>query len=344
MEKDQAETGAPAPCKTNMQSKRKPKKMREALKQEEQEITRFRRFWEDCYGDFFGSFDDTTVVPPMNYTFGLASVPKYAIPDNTLQIFSVKVTQLIEEEGLRWPLHVFGLIAIRDSIDPRRNILFHRERDHCQTITEEEPFLLLTGPSRAPVLIDPVRIEVQLKAKGKSVLKDKGLIFDVLTTMPACSYPHHPRMFTCDLDGIRGNLEFTLAVLQRSVEATIRVKVVDGRWHGGMSARVSAHTASIDHGDIVLLDSGDGLVPNNTSGIIQLSRRVVSVELSGELNVVVEAKCLNRVIKKLATFNPKMAGSSYATLKFSFCALGITVAWSQFSRLVPGQPGPAVYH
>jgi len=69
----------------------------------------------------------------MLYTFG--SIPKYAIPDNGMQIFYVKVAQ-IKEEGLDWPLHVYGLIATRDSIDPRRNLIFYRTRDNCQTITE----------------------------------------------------------------------------------------------------------------------------------------------------------------------------------------------------------------
>lgn len=56
-------------------------------------------------------------------------------PNETLQIFSVKVTEIAEE--LRWPLDVYGLIAIRDKLDRNRNIIFARSRDNCQTITEE---------------------------------------------------------------------------------------------------------------------------------------------------------------------------------------------------------------
>jgi hypothetical protein len=47
------------------------------------------------------------------------------------------LTQFKEEEGLHWPLHVYGLIATRDSLDHRRNLLFQRARDNCQTITQE---------------------------------------------------------------------------------------------------------------------------------------------------------------------------------------------------------------
>jgi hypothetical protein len=50
-----------------------------------------------------------------------------------MQIFSVKVTQI--SSALQWPLDVYGLVAVRDSMDHKRNILFRRCRDECQTLT-----------------------------------------------------------------------------------------------------------------------------------------------------------------------------------------------------------------
>jgi hypothetical protein len=52
---------------------------------------------------------------------------------DTMQIFSVKVTQITS--ALQWPLDVYGVVAVRDSIDHKRNILFRRSRDECQTLT-----------------------------------------------------------------------------------------------------------------------------------------------------------------------------------------------------------------
>jgi hypothetical protein len=54
-------------------------------------------------------------------------------PTGNLQIVSFKVAAIAKE--LRWPLEVYGLIAIRDYVDRKRNIIFARARDNCQTIT-----------------------------------------------------------------------------------------------------------------------------------------------------------------------------------------------------------------
>jgi len=54
---------------------------------------------------------------------------------DTLQIFSVKLAAT--RGALQLPLDVFGMVAIRDPVDHNRNIIFHRERDGCQTLTEK---------------------------------------------------------------------------------------------------------------------------------------------------------------------------------------------------------------
>jgi hypothetical protein len=53
----------------------------------------------------------------------------------TLQVFSVKIAE--RAQGLPWPLHVFGMVVARDVLDRNRNVIFHRTRDDCQTITAE---------------------------------------------------------------------------------------------------------------------------------------------------------------------------------------------------------------
>jgi hypothetical protein len=60
---------------------------------------------------------------------------------DTLQVISVKVASI--KKGLRWPLQVFGMVSARDVLDRKRNIIFHRGRDNCQTITKQVRILFI---------------------------------------------------------------------------------------------------------------------------------------------------------------------------------------------------------
>lgn len=72
----------------------------------------------------------SAMIPPMAFTDHGC---KFAGVQSTIQIFSVKVEETAGE--LKWPLHVYGMVAVRDVIDHNRNVIFHRERDNCQIIT-----------------------------------------------------------------------------------------------------------------------------------------------------------------------------------------------------------------
>ncbi|KAK3162453.1 hypothetical protein QOZ80_1BG0089720 [Eleusine coracana subsp. coracana] len=210
------------------------------------EIVGFRRGWERDYANDHGSFEDIT-VPPMRYAFTPA--PKYTICENALQIFSVKVAKL-KDEDIGWPLHVYGLIATRDSVDPRRNLLFHRTRDDYQILTQEHPFLQLTGPSRAIVLIDLVKFEVQLKAKGRTESEDKILNFNVFPYNHFVSVERPPSISTVSSDCSRSELEFTLAPLVQTVERPL-----------------SLCMSFVDHGPILFEDRLFPVRPASTMGI-----------------------------------------------------------------------------
>ena len=60
---------------------------------------------------------------------------RYAHKQEMLQIFWIKVGKI--KKPLKWPLQVFGSIAVRDAVDRNRIMVFHRERDNCQTLTKK---------------------------------------------------------------------------------------------------------------------------------------------------------------------------------------------------------------
>ncbi|XP_048564481.1 uncharacterized protein LOC125544767 isoform X2 [Triticum urartu] len=104
------------------------------------EAKEFREFWEYLYPKSFGNFKDNTRIPNMLYTDKKSSGGT-AHPIRTLQVFSVKVAGL--QDGVHWPLQVFGVVAARDCLDHNRNVIFQCERDNCQMIRKEVLAVLL---------------------------------------------------------------------------------------------------------------------------------------------------------------------------------------------------------
>ncbi|XP_044335550.1 uncharacterized protein [Triticum aestivum] len=146
----------------------------EEMEMEDRLFARRRKGWESAWGDR-SDFEDMTLLSPMHFTHcTLGLIPYTASTVSALQIYSVKI---VETKGkLKWPLYVYGVISARDAVDHNRNILFSRQREDYQELTLEDPFLHLTGPSRAIVAVDNVDFEIQLKVKGTTWSGDKALI------------------------------------------------------------------------------------------------------------------------------------------------------------------------
>uniref|UniRef100_A0A0E0EZ69 DUF6598 domain-containing protein n=1 Tax=Oryza meridionalis TaxID=40149 RepID=A0A0E0EZ69_9ORYZ len=290
----------------------------------------YRKDWDYVWSQAYGSFDKITPIPPMRYTTADPG-PDYASEHDTVQIFCVKIREL--RRGLQWPIHVFGLVAARDVIDHNRNITFNRTRDDCQLLTQEFPYLLLTGPTRAVVVVDPVDFEVALKVKGSIESEDKDLSFLAvqLTRISNISGTH---LINKEYTSKLSTLELTFGYIVRSVEATINVRVIDGSWpEEGFSAQITARTSSLKDYRVLLLDSGDEMkkMPVTADGMIELSRRVVSVEFEGELEVSVATFGSNSDLEAKGGFSPKEDGESKAELDVGFCKLEVTVFWSLMS-------------
>ncbi|CAL5070863.1 unnamed protein product [Urochloa decumbens] len=261
----------------------------------------------------------------MRFTYEKSTDP---VPTATLQIFSLKVTKI--RGGLQWPLHVFGMAAVRDAADHNRNMIFLCPRESCQILTQEDPYLKLTGPTRAVVLVDPVTFEVDLQVKGITEDEDESLSFLAVTYTNSNGLKS--KLIKTDYASKLSTLEFKLGSIVSSVEATIFFKVRPGwgSWPDGFRARFSACTASIgkDKAEVILLDSGDDKV-HIDEGSISLSRCVASVEISGKLKVCVKAwRGEDIVVSNSKSFKPKEDGESRGFLQLGFCTLDVTVCWS----------------
>uniref|UniRef100_A0A0D9XKW1 DUF6598 domain-containing protein n=1 Tax=Leersia perrieri TaxID=77586 RepID=A0A0D9XKW1_9ORYZ len=274
----------------------------------------YRQDWEYIYGGLYGSFDKTTSIPPMRYTTADPE-PDDASEQDTLQIFCVKIKEL--RRGLQWPIHVFGHIAARDGINHNRNIIFSRTRDDCQTLTQEVPYLLLTGPSRAVVVCNPVDFEAVLKVKGSIESEDKDLSFFAVQ-LTRFSQIRETHLINKEYTSKLRTLELRLGYVVHSVEATINVRVTDRSWSDDLLAQITAWTSKIKHYPVLLLDKKMRVTAD---GMIELSRHVVSVESDGELKVSVAAFGSNSNIKTEVEFTPKEAGESNTELDVGFLEL-----------------------
>ncbi|XP_048559947.1 uncharacterized protein LOC125540377 [Triticum urartu] len=315
-----------------------------------------------CQGltSYVEHFEFITLVSPMHFTYYTPrQIPHYlATYGTTLQILSFKIANI--DLDLKWPLKVYGVVAARDNVDRRRNILFLRERGNFQEITQEKPFLCLTGPSRAILAKDPVDLEVQLKLKGTTASEDRVLI------TKRCQYSGYHTdngLYTLTLNNRICTTELSLQQLYcQSVQATfLRVGgFVKGNTspfiHGGRVA-----CSSPPHGgqgtapptQVVLLDScycdGGKMPIGEEDGYLDLSRHVVSVELRRVRDVSEELEeTLNVFIEAYSDSSPdsppKVSAKADFMVKPQYCGISehecvlagstvkITIAWSPILR------------
>ncbi|VAH54813.1 unnamed protein product [Triticum turgidum subsp. durum] len=320
-----------------------------------------------CQGltSFVEHFEFITLVSPMHFThYTPRQIPHHlATYGTTLQILSFKIANIdldLKWPLLEWPLQVYGVVAARDNVDRRRNILFLRGRRNFQEITQEKPFLCLTGPSRAILANDHVDLEVQLKLKGPTESEDRVLI----TKRCQCSAYHADNgLYTLTLDNRLCTAELSLQQLYcKSVQATfLRVGgFVKGNTspfiHGGRVA-----CSSPPHGgqgtalpnQVVLLDSrycdGGKMPIGEEDGYLDLSRHVVSVELRRVRDVSEELEeTLNVFIEAYSDSPPdsppKVSAKADFMVKPRYCGISehecvlagsmvkITIAWSPILR------------
>uniref|UniRef100_K3YBT3 DUF6598 domain-containing protein n=1 Tax=Setaria italica TaxID=4555 RepID=K3YBT3_SETIT len=303
----------------------------------------FRQRWDEFYLKNYGCFDKKEIrtrsmdknnlnaihahisccsnIPCKRFTHN--TLPHGGTADQTLQVFYVKVGGITG--GLQWPLEVFGLVALRDSVDYNHNIIFERERDKCQILTDQNPYLELTGPVRAVMIYGRVIFEASLYVKGATRSDDKEL------SLLATSLGQFPSGHSCLIERSYSSrlstLELMLGHLTCSVEATIEVRVTSGPWPDGFRCIFRAN-ASIGQW-ILLLETADDPVPL-TGDKISFARQVVSVDSDRELKVAATITNGSAIYTDEKGFKPLKMGASTKELRIGGCMLEVTVYWSCF--------------
>ncbi|CAN6325960.1 unnamed protein product [Urochloa humidicola] len=284
--------------------------------------------WIYLYGSW-AKFDEPTDLPPMRHTDGPV-LPIGELPMDTMEIFFVKVAQITD--GIQWPLDVYGDVAVRDSLDHKRNYLFRRPREQCQRLTSLQDSLLeLTGPSRAVLLLDHPAFEIDLKVKGKEESEDKVLCCDVFGYNNIAYKGSASYAITKVISGDHSAIEVKFAHVTCSLEATISIRMTNGS--NNFWARLTARTVSIGE-KVVLLDTRGQEVSVRDDGKVDLQRSVVVVEEQGKLILGFEAAQLGDNVQSIITASQEMTFRARSDLRsegnfvIGSTRLHVLVAWS----------------
>lgn len=219
----------------------------------------------------------------------------------------------------------------------------------------QDPYFLLTGPTRAPVYRRYVYFEAVLKVKGTTESEDRdlSLLFECYICCVApnlCANEGDCSSKSCVASTLYSSklstLELQCGLVVSSVEATITLRILEGSsWPDGFRGQFTACIGSVSHMKVLLLDSGEEKAPVVAAdSTVELSRRVVSVESFGQLIVhgVVHGVIFRGgnqqgqvFAEKKKSFAPLAAGRSRGLLDLDVCKLEVTIAWSRLLKYYP---------
>lgn len=197
-------------------------------------------------------------------------------PSNMLQLFSMRLS-IFEPT---YPISLYGIFAVRDYLDPRRNYVFNRPRDDAVTIDKQDSFVMpLCSPCRGMYILDQALVEVDLWVKKEGDESDDKQLLSAYADIEIRN--ETDMMFYERISGDNCNLDLKYEVLSKSVEAVIQVYAkVDHPHH----VRFTAFSTEYDdhpHRGVVLFD-------DKLFGKEKLFQHIVAVKENEELDVILE--------------------------------------------------------
>lgn len=197
----------------------------------------------------------------------------YRTPKAMLQIFSMRLSSFEPS----YPTSVYGIFAVRDYVDPRRNHVFNRSRVDAVTILKQDSFVLpLCSPCRGMYVPDKALLEVDLWGKKEGDESSDKQLFSAYVEIDVIL--EYDGLFFGRIPGDNCNLDIIYKVLSESVEAVIQVYAkVDHPHH----VRLTAFSTEYYEDGVVLFD-------DKLFGGEKLFQHTVAVKANEKLDVDLE--------------------------------------------------------
>ncbi|CAD6273326.1 unnamed protein product [Miscanthus lutarioriparius] len=221
-----------------------------------------------------------------------------------------------------YPICVYGTIIVRDSVDVRCVYHFRRDSDNCQLINSEAESLILTGPKRGLALCEDIYVETDLKVKD-DLVQDRELSKGLISIRSASTGPSVTgyTLQTKSLATRLSTVDVTYTVVDRALEGTIAVEVLQGGFHG----KITAYTANMQY-KLVLYDSKEAdAMTVDDCGVLELMRPVVSVYVKDLL--MIAAQTSDGKSERIV-FTPRINARDERPLAVGATKLRVKLSWS----------------
>ncbi|XP_040257012.1 uncharacterized protein [Aegilops tauschii subsp. strangulata] len=143
---------------------------------------------------------------------------------NMMQIYWLKLAY-ISVDSFDGPVQVYGFLAARDILNPRRNYLFNRGRDDPLEIVQDDDWLIqMSSPKRGIEMTSSVLVEFDMRIKIGEKEEDDLQLIDGAVSFSDMDPPIN-MAFTRRLCGEGGAVDINLAHMYEAAEATIQVRI-----------------------------------------------------------------------------------------------------------------------
>ncbi|CAN6280945.1 unnamed protein product [Urochloa humidicola] len=265
--------------------------------------------------------DEESPIPPMRFTNAVYKNKNDYELCEAVNILSVKIGSL----DIEFPIHVYGTVIARDSLDKKCVYLFRRDREESQTINSKDESLILTGPKRGLALISNTYVETNLIIKGDQNQEERLLSKGILT-IPGMERRVLTRceLESCSLATKLSTVDVVYGVVKRAVEATISIEVLAGEFFGEITACTSSiKERLVLHDRLAHITSGEKIAP-----IIPLLRSVVAVYVKEKLLLTIAAHTEDGEFTKCIDYTPRVNGSYLDEITVGLAVLRVKVVWS----------------